>query len=61
MKAYDSVMIPMTAYASRTSYVITPDAHVLYAYNAMNPDNHVAYTLAALTRWRAQHPAAASQ
>jgi peroxiredoxin len=60
MKAYDSVLIPMTAYASRTSYVITPDDHILYAYNAMSPDNHVTYTLAALTSWRAQHPAPAA-
>ncbi len=58
MKAYDSVLIPMTAYASRTSFVITPDDRVLYAYSAMSPDRHVANTLAALAAWRAQHPAA---
>jgi len=58
MKAYDTVLIPMTAYASRTSFVITPDDRVLYAYHAMSPDKHVANTLAAVATWRAQHPAA---
>ncbi|WP_048862079.1 peroxiredoxin, partial [Acidisphaera rubrifaciens] len=60
MKAYDSVLVPMTSYASRTSYVITPDDKILYAYNALNPDQHVANTLAALTQWRATHPADAA-
>ena len=58
MTRYDAVMIPLTGYASRTSYVITPDARILYVYGAMVPDQHVANTLAALTAWRAQHPVA---
>jgi peroxiredoxin len=37
MKAYDAVMIPGTSYASRISYVITPDHKVWYSYNAMAP------------------------
>jgi peroxiredoxin len=53
MKAYDSVLVPMTSYASRTSYVITPDRRILYTYSAMAPDRHVANTYEALERWKA--------
>lgn len=53
MKAYDSVLVPMTSYASRTSYVITPDRRILYTYSAMSPDQHVTNTYAALERWKA--------
>ena len=56
MKAYDSVLIPLLAYASRTSYVITPDQHVIYSYTALDPDQHVANTLTALSDWRQSHP-----
>ena len=34
---YDSVLIGALGYASRTSYVISPDGQVIYAYNALNP------------------------
>ena len=57
MKAYDSVMIPFTSYASRTSYVITPDHLLLYVYKAMSPEEHVTNTYNALAAWREQHPA----
>jgi peroxiredoxin len=53
MKAYDAVMIPGTSYASRISYVITPDHKVWYSYNAMAPDQHVSNTLKALEAWKA--------
>jgi thioredoxin-dependent peroxiredoxin len=56
MKAYDSVLIPLTSYASRTSYVITPDGKVIYSYTALDPDGHVANTMNALTAWRTAHP-----
>lgn len=52
MKAYDSVLVPLTGYASRTSYVITPDRRILYTYSALSPDQHVANTYAALQRWK---------
>lgn len=52
MTAYDAVLFGRTGYASRTSYVITPDGRVAYAYSAMNPDKHVENTLAALRAWR---------
>ena len=57
MKAYDAVLVPLTAYASRTSYVITPDGRILYAYSALSPDKHVTNTLEALAAWRAKQPA----
>jgi thioredoxin-dependent peroxiredoxin len=57
MTAYDSVLVPMTAFANRTSYVITPDDRVIYSYTALDPDGHVANTTKALTAWRAAHPA----
>ena len=57
MKAYDAVLIPFTSYAERTSYVITPDGKVIYRYTALDPDDHVANTIKALTAWRAAHPA----
>jgi peroxiredoxin len=38
------------AYANRTSYVIARDGTIVYAYTALDPDKHVANTLAALRR-----------
>jgi peroxiredoxin len=52
MKAYDAVLLWKTSYASRTSYVITPDGRIAYSYNNLSPDKHVENTLAALARWR---------
>ena len=56
MKAYDAVLIPLLSYADRTSYVITPDGMVLYSYSALDPDQHVANTISALSDWRQAHP-----
>ncbi len=56
IKSYDAVLVPVIGYASRTSYVITPDGKVLYAHSDMKPDKHVELTLAALKKWRAQQP-----
>lgn len=53
MKSYDSVLASVTAYASRTSYVIAPDGRILFVYTNMSPDQHVANTLAALRQWAA--------
>ena len=61
MKAYDAVLVPLLAYADRTSYVITPDDRVIYSYTALDPDHHVANTLAALAAWREAHPEASGQ
>jgi len=51
MKAYDAVLLGLTSYAKRTSYVIAPDGTILYRYTAMNPEQHVANTLAAVKQW----------
>jgi peroxiredoxin len=52
-KAYDAVLKEKPIYANRTSYVIAPDGKVLYTYTDLNPDQHVANTLAAVKQWKA--------
>jgi thioredoxin-dependent peroxiredoxin len=56
MKSYDAVLAIKTQYANRTSYVIAPDGHIIYEYTALDPDKHVENTLAAVKKWRAEHP-----
>jgi thioredoxin-dependent peroxiredoxin len=51
MRAWNTVLAP--GYANRTSYVIAPDGHILYAFTDMNPDHHVENTLKALKAWKA--------
>lgn len=51
-KAYDATLF-FTSYSSRTSYVISPDGRILYAYSALDPDKHVENTLNAVANWRA--------
>jgi peroxiredoxin Q/BCP len=55
-KEYDAVLPQHAQYANRTSYVIAPDGRILYTYTNLNPDKHVANTLAALRTWEAKHP-----
>jgi peroxiredoxin Q/BCP len=55
MKSYDSVLTQNPLYANRTSYVIAPDGTVLYTYTDLNPDQHVANTMAAVKQWKAAH------
>jgi peroxiredoxin len=55
-KSYDATLLVFPGHADRTSYVITPDHKVLYAYSAMSPDKHVENTLNALREWRQSHP-----
>ena len=55
MRAYDAVLPQNAEYANRTSYVIAPDGTILYTYTNLNPDRHVANTLAALRQWQATH------
>jgi peroxiredoxin len=52
-KAYEATLF-MTPYSSRTSYVISPAGKILYAYSALDPDKHVANTLAAVQQWRTE-------
>jgi thioredoxin-dependent peroxiredoxin len=54
IKSYDTVLAKKPEYADRTSYVITPDGKVLYAYTDLKPDHHVENTLAALKEWKAK-------
>ena len=53
MKSYDAVLLGMTHYASRISYVIAADGKIAYSYASMNPDQHVANTIAALQALKA--------
>lgn len=55
MKAYDAVLKAEPQYADRTSYVIAPDGRIIYSYTDMQPDPHVANTLAAVRKWKAEH------
>ena len=55
MKAYDSTLPMKPDWANRTSYVIAPTGEILYSYTALNPDKHVANTLAAVKQWRQNH------
>jgi peroxiredoxin len=57
MKAYDSVLWLKPDWAKRTSYVIAPSGEVLYSYTALNPDKHVANTMAAVQKWADAHKA----
>jgi peroxiredoxin Q/BCP len=56
MKAYDAVLFAAPQYANRTSYVIAPDGTIVYAYTDLNPEKHVANTLAALRAYATVHP-----
>lgn len=53
IKAYDAKMAFMPNMANRISYVITPDHKVYYEYSSMDPDQHVANTMAAVKKWAA--------
>jgi thioredoxin-dependent peroxiredoxin len=55
MKAYDAQLFLKPDWAKRTSYVIAPTGEILYSYNALNPDKHVANTMAAVKKWAEEH------
>jgi peroxiredoxin len=55
MKAYDAQLFLKPDWAKRTSYVIAPNGEIIYSYNALNPDKHVANTMAAVKKWAAEH------
>ena len=48
MKSYDAALGFLTAYASRTSYVVGQDGKIAFTYSAMDPDEHVGRTLKAV-------------
>ncbi|WP_240775409.1 peroxiredoxin [Neokomagataea tanensis] len=47
--------MPLLHMASRTSYVIAQDGHVVLTYASMSPDEHVERTLAAVKALQKQH------
>lgn len=51
-RSYDAVMRTRPDFANRISYVIAPDRSIVYTYASLNPDRHVANTLAALRDWK---------
>ncbi len=56
MKAYDAVLSSHPEYANRTSYVITPDSHIIAEYTDLDPTKHVDNMMDAIKAWRAsQH------
>jgi peroxiredoxin Q/BCP len=55
MKSYDAILAKNPLYADRTSYVIAPDGKVIYSYTDLKPDQHVANTMAAVKKWKAEH------
>ena len=55
MKAYDAQLFLKPDWAKRTSYVIAPSGEILYSYNALSPDKHVANTMAAVKKWVEAH------
>jgi len=57
MKAYDAQLFLKPDWAKRTSYVIAPTGEILYSYNSLNPDKHVANTMAAVKKWAEEHKA----
>ena len=56
IRAYDSILALMPNLSNRTSYVIDPTGHIIYAHTGNNPVEHVTQTLAAVQAWRAAHP-----
>lgn len=60
IKEYDAKLSGDTPLANRISYVIAPDNKVLFTYTNMNPDKHVALTMAAVKKWRKTHPLTAT-
>ena len=59
MKAYDAVLMKFLPMSDRTSYVISPDKKIIYAYSALSHEEHVTNTLAAVKKWRDANPIAA--
>ncbi len=53
MTSYDAVLSAHPEYANRTSYVITPDGHILAEYTDLDPTRHVDTMMAAITTWKA--------
>jgi peroxiredoxin Q/BCP len=48
MKSYDAALGFLTAYASRTSYVVNQDGRIAFAYSDLDPEGHVSKSLKAV-------------
>lgn len=55
IKAYDVVLPKHPQVSDRTSFVIAPDHKIVFAYENLAPDNHVALTMQAVQDWRDTH------
>lgn len=55
LKQYDAALSVMPNTAARVSFVIAPPGKVVYVYDSMDPEQHVANTLKALQAWREQN------
>jgi peroxiredoxin Q/BCP len=48
MKSYDATISMLLAYANRTSYVVSQDGRIAFAYCDLDPEGHVSKTLKAV-------------
>ena len=55
VKAYDVALPKHPQVSDRTSFVIAPDHRIVFAYENLQPDNHVALTMQAVEDWRDTH------
>jgi peroxiredoxin len=55
IKAYDVVLSKHPQVSDRTSFVITLDHKIVFVYENLEPDNHVALTMQAVEDWRDTH------
>jgi peroxiredoxin Q/BCP len=49
MKSYDATISMLLSYADRTSYVVSQDGRIAFAYSDMDPEGHVSKTLKAVS------------
>ncbi|CAN5311179.1 peroxiredoxin [soil metagenome] len=52
-RKYDATFALKPDMADRISYVISPQGKVLFVYSSLDPDEHVAKTMAAVEKWKA--------
>jgi len=52
IKAFDAVWDKRPDKSSRTSYVIAPDGKILFVHDDLDFTHHVAYTMAAVEKWK---------
>ena len=55
-KSYEATLAMRPGWSDRTSYVITPNDEIILSYSNLDPNDHVAQTLDAVTKWRSAHP-----